>query len=64
MHGVVVKKDGEVVDVVIGESEEDPVFCITDLLPHLAAKQNERKLSDGIRGEELNIVVGLSLIHI
>ena len=58
MHGVVVKKDGEVVDVVIGESEEDPVFCITDLLPHLAAKQNERKLSDGIRGEELNIVVG------
>ena len=45
-------------DVVIGESEEDPVFCITDLLPHLAAKQNERKLSDGIRGEELNIVVG------
>jgi len=44
--------------VVIGESEEDPVFCITDLLPHLAAKQNERKLSDGIRGEELNIVVG------
>ena len=46
MHGVVVKKDGEVVDVVIGESEEDPVFCITDLLPHLAAKQNERKLSD------------------
>lgn len=58
MHGVVVKKDGEVVDVVIGESGEDPVFCITDLLPHLAAKQNERKLSDGIRGEELNIVVG------
>ena len=37
---------------------EDPVFCITDLLPHLAAKQNERRLSDGIRGEELNIVVG------
>lgn len=58
MHGVVVKKDGEVVDVKIGEDENDPVFCITDLLPHLSAKQNERKLSDGIRGEELNIVVG------
>ena len=57
-HGVVVKKDGEVVDVKIGEDENDPVFCITDLLPHLSAKQNERKLSDGIRGEELNIVVG------
>ena len=58
MHGVVVKKDGEVVDIKIGEDENDPVFCITDLLPHLSAKQNERKLSDGIRGEELNIVVG------
>ena len=58
MHGVVVKKDGEAVEVVIGESDKDPVFCVTDLLPHLAAKQNERKLSDGIRGEELNIVVG------
>ncbi len=58
MHGVVVKKDGEAVEVVIGESDKDPVFCVTDLLPHLAAKQNERKLSDGVRGEELNIVVG------
>lgn len=58
MHGVVVKKNGETVNIVIGENEKDPVFCITDLLPHLASKQNDRKLGDGIRGEELNIVVG------
>ncbi len=58
IHGVVVKKNGEIVNVVIGEDERDPVFCVTDLLPHLAAKQNERKLGDGIRGEELNVVIG------
>lgn len=58
MHGVVVKKDGETVDLSIGEDEKDPVFCVTDLLPHLAAKQNERPLKDGLKGEELNIVVG------
>lgn len=58
MHGVVVKKNGEKVNICIGENAGDPVFCISDLLPHLAAKQNERKLSDGIRGEELNIIVG------
>ncbi len=58
MHGVVVKKDGETVTISVGEKEGEPVFCVTDLLPHLAAQQNERKLRDGIRGEELNIVVG------
>lgn len=58
MHGVVVKKNGEKVNICIGEKAGDPVFCISDLLPHLAAKQNERKLSEGIRGEELNIIVG------
>lgn len=58
MHGVVVKKNGEKINICIGEEAGDPVFCISDLLPHLAAKQNERKLSDGIRGEELNIIVG------
>lgn len=56
MHGVVVKKDGEVLPICIGEQEGDPVFCVTDLLPHLSAEQNERKLKDGIKGEELNIV--------
>lgn len=58
MHGVIVKKDGEVLEICIGEEEGDPVFCATDLLPHLAAEQNERKLKDGIKGEELNIVIG------
>ena len=58
MHGVVITKDGTAVDICIGEDEGDPVFCVTDLLPHLAAEQNERKLKDGIKGEELNIVVG------
>lgn len=58
LHGVVVKKDQTVMNITIGEDEGDPVFCITDLLPHLAAKQNERPLKDGIKGEELNIVIG------
>lgn len=58
LHGIVVKKDGEAVRICIGEEEGDPVFCVTDLLPHLAADQNERKLKDGIKGEELNIVIG------
>lgn len=58
MHGVIVKKNGESVEVNIGEKEGDPVFCISDLLPHLAADQNERKLKDGLKGEELNILVG------
>lgn len=58
MHGVVITKDGTAVDICIGEEEGDPVFCVTDLLPHLAAEQNERKLKDGIKGEELNVLVG------
>lgn len=58
MHGVAILKDGRKVSICLGEKPEDPVFCVTDLLPHLSAKQNERKLSEGIKGEELNIVVG------
>ena len=58
MHGVVMKKNGEMVEISIGEKEDEPAFCVTDLLPHLAAKQNERPLKDGLKGEELNIVVG------
>lgn len=58
MHGVIVKKNGEMVELNLGEKPGDPVFCITDLLPHLSAEQNERKLKDGIKGEELNIVIG------
>ncbi len=58
LHGVVVKKDGSVVNVNIGENEGDPQFVITDLLPHLGASQMERKPREIIKGEELNILVG------
>ena len=58
MHGVVVKKNGEIVEVNIGEKEGDPVFCVTDLLPHLSGEQNDRKLRDGLKGEELNVLIG------
>lgn len=58
MHGVIIRKDGTKVELNLGENPGDPVFCVTDLLPHLSAEQNERKLKDGIKGEELNIVTG------
>lgn len=58
MHGVIVKADGKIVEVNIGEEDGDPQFTITDLLPHLSQDQNKRTLADGIRGEELNIVIG------
>ncbi|MCR4645426.1 MAG: aminopeptidase [Oscillospiraceae bacterium] len=58
LHGVIVRSDGEKITVRIGEEEGDPVFYITDLLPHLATEQMKRPLSTGIKGEELNIVVG------
>ncbi len=58
LHGVVVRQDGVSVTVSVGEDENDPVFCVTDLLPHLSADQMKRTLGDGIRGEELNLLVG------
>ncbi len=58
LHGVFCKTDGSVVKVNIGEDEGDPKFVITDLLPHLAAEQSKRTLSEGIKGEELNILIG------
>ena len=58
LHGVVAKKDGSVVEVVIGEDESDPVFCITDLLVHLAGEQLKQKASVVIAGEDLNLLVG------
>lgn len=58
LHGIFCRPGGETVRFCIGEEEGDPVFCVTDLLPHLGAEQNERKLRDGIKGEELNILVG------
>ena len=58
MHGVIVKKDGTSVNVVIGEDENDPVLYITDLLPHLGGKQMQEKAGDVIRGEGLDILIG------
>ncbi len=58
LHGVIIKKDGEEVSVSVGESEEDPVFYINDLLPHLAQDQNTKPLGTAISGESLNILVG------
>ncbi len=58
LHGVVVRGDGQKVTVNIGEDEGDPQFIVTDLLPHLSAEQNKRTLADGIRGEELNLLIG------
>ena len=58
IHGVIVKTNGEVINVNIGESEEDPIFTITDLLPHLAMEQMERKLKEGVKGEDLNLLIG------
>ncbi|MGL5718511.1 MAG: aminopeptidase [Paraclostridium sp.] len=58
LHGVVILKDGTKVDICIGEEETDPVFCISDLLIHLAADQMQKKLAEGITGEGLNLLVG------
>ena len=58
IHGVIVKPNGEKITVKIGEDEEDPIFTITDLLPHLAKEQLQRKLDEGINGEDLNLLIG------
>ena len=58
LHGVIFRKDGTCVDVVIGEDDNDPVLMISDLLPHLAADQMKKTLAEGIAGEQLNVIVG------
>jgi aspartyl aminopeptidase len=58
IHGVVVKKDGTAVNIVIGEEDSDPVIGISDLLIHLSADQMQKKLDKGIEGEDLNLLVG------
>lgn len=58
LHGVIIRADGTKVTVVIGEDPSDPVFCVSDLLPHLATDQMKRTLNDGVKGEELNLLVG------
>ena len=57
LHGVVYTKDGKQ-EICIGEKDTDPVFCVTDLLPHLAKDQMNKKMIDGIEGESLNILIG------
>ena len=58
MHGVIAKKDGTVVNVTIGEDEDDPVVYITDLLIHLAGQQMAKKASEAVEGEKLDILIG------
>ncbi|MDR1659733.1 MAG: aminopeptidase, partial [Desulfovibrio sp.] len=60
LHGVIVREDGERIPVSIGERPEEPVFCIADLLPHLAQKQGNQKLSEVFEAEKLNIVLAHS----
>lgn len=58
MHGVIIKANGEKLTVNIGENEEDPIFTIADLLPHLSKQQNKKSLEEAISGEDLNILIG------
>ena len=58
LHGVVTKMNGEKVNVVIGEDDNDPVFCITDLLPHLGREQSQKPLGTAFTGEGLNLLIG------
>ncbi len=63
LHGVIVKTSGEKVEINIGENETDPIFTITDLLPHLAQEQMEKKLKDGIEGENLKLLIGSNPVN-
>ena len=58
LHGVFAKKDGSVLTVSIGENAGEPQFVVNDLLPHLAREQEKRTLADGVKGEELNVLIG------
>ncbi len=58
LHGVIVKADGSKITVNVGEDENDPVFCVSDLLPHLASAQMKRPATEIIKGEELNLIIG------
>ena len=58
IHGTVIRPDGTKANICIGEDASDPVFYISDLLPHLSQEQNKRPLNEGLKGEELNIIIG------
>ena len=63
IHGVVCRTDGSRFNVTIGEDDNDPVFCITDLLPHLDRKLNEKHANDFINGEQLDIIIGTNKLE-
>jgi len=58
LHGVIIKSDGTKINISIGEKDDDPILTITDLLPHLAMDQMQKKMSEGINGEDLNLLIG------
>ena len=58
LHGIIVKADGEAIDICIGEDDSDPIFYINDLLPHLSADYNTKPLGTAVAGEKLNVLVG------
>lgn len=58
IHGVVIRRDGTKAEIKIGEKERDPVFVITDLLPHLGREQNEKKVKDFIDAEKMDVLIG------
>ena len=58
IHGTIIKTNGEKIDISIGEDENDPIFTITDLLPHLAMDQMKKSLNNAIDGEDLNLLIG------
>lgn len=58
LHGVIAKKDGSVVKVTVGEDPADPIFCVTDLLVHLAADQMKKPMAEGVTGENLRVLLG------
>ena len=61
IHGVICKKDGTTIKVCVGESDDDPVFCISDILPHLAQEQMKKGAADFIKGEDLDVMIGCEL---
>ncbi len=58
IHGVVCRKDGSMITITVGEEESDPIFYVSDLLPHLAADQMKKTLAEGINGEQMNVILG------
>lgn len=58
IYGVIIRRDGVKLDIAIGDNPEDPVFCITDILPHLDVEQSRKTMREGVRGEKMNVIFG------